>query len=124
MQVSSTTAALMTVAPMLWASNAVVGRLMVGRVPPLTLNALRWLLAALILLPLGFRALRAPRTIARQWPYLLIIGSLGVGETTRCSLHARRRVRTEPRERTRHRVTTTSEVVRGLTLSSVYGHHA
>lgn len=52
---------------------------MVGRVPPLTLNAVRWLLAALILLPLGFRALANTRAIARQWRYLLIVGSLGVG---------------------------------------------
>ena len=43
----------MTLPPLLWAGNAVVGRLLVGQVPPLTLNLLRWLLAALFLLPLG-----------------------------------------------------------------------
>ena len=31
-------ALLMTLPPALWAGNAVVGRLMVGHVPPLTLN--------------------------------------------------------------------------------------
>lgn len=73
------TALMMTLPPALWAANAVVGRLMVGRVPPLTLNFVRWLLAGLILLPLGYRAFAAPRVIARCWPYLLLIGSLGVG---------------------------------------------
>ena len=73
------TAALMTLPPLLWAGNAIVGRLLVGSVPPLTLNFLRWLLAALILLPLGWRALRRPREIMARWPHLLALGLLGVG---------------------------------------------
>jgi len=48
-------------------------------VPPLTLNSLRWALAALILLPLGWRALREPRQIIERWPHLLVVGLLGVG---------------------------------------------
>jgi drug/metabolite transporter (DMT)-like permease len=39
--------------PLLWAGNAVAGRLAVGTVSPLLLNALRWTIAAVILLPLG-----------------------------------------------------------------------
>lgn len=70
---------LMTLPPMLWAGNAVVGRLLVGQVPPMTLNLLRWSIAALILLPLGWRALRPWSRIAERWPYLLAIGVLGVG---------------------------------------------
>ena len=73
------TALLMTLPPLLWAGNAVVGRLLAGSVPPLTLNFLRWTLAALILAPLGWRALRDGRAIARAWPYLLALGCLGVG---------------------------------------------
>lgn len=72
-------ALLMTVPPLLWAGNAVVGRLMVGQVPPLTLNALRWSLAFLLLLPLGWRVLREPRTLKARWPHLLLLGTLGVG---------------------------------------------
>jgi len=72
-------ALLMTLPPLLWAGNAVVGRLMVGQVPPLTLNLLRWLLTALILLPLAWRALRPLSRIRDRWPYLLTIGVLGVG---------------------------------------------
>jgi drug/metabolite transporter (DMT)-like permease len=72
-------ALLMTVPPLMWAGNAVVGRLLVGHVPPLTLNLVRWVLAALLLAPLGWHALRNLRVIAASWPYLLTIGCLGVG---------------------------------------------
>lgn len=76
---SARTAILMTLPPLMWAGNAVVGRLMVGHVSPLSLNLVRWLLAALLLAPLGWHALRDRRTLAASWPYLLAIGSLGVG---------------------------------------------
>jgi len=72
------TALLMTMPPLLWAGNVIVGRLIVGSVPPVALNALRWVLAGLILLPLGWRVLRRPREIAARWPYLLVLGLLGV----------------------------------------------
>src|SRR5947207_10163634 len=73
------TALLMTLPPLLWAGNAVVGRLVVGSVPPLLLNCLRWLLAGLLLAPLGWRVWRDPRAIAVRWKYLLAAGLLGVG---------------------------------------------
>ena len=72
-------ALMLTLPPLLWAGNAVVGRLMVGVVPPMTLNLLRWVLAALILLPLAWRALVPWSRVAQRWPYLLAIGVLGVG---------------------------------------------
>ncbi len=72
-------ALLLTAPPLLWAGNAVVGRALVGSVPPLTLNFLRWAIAAAILLPLGWRALSEPRAVAERWPYLLALGLLGVG---------------------------------------------
>ncbi len=72
-------ALLMTLPPLLWAGNAVVGRLMVGHVPPLALNALRWLLAALLLAPLAWRVWRDHRAIRSSWIYLLALGTFGVG---------------------------------------------
>ncbi len=72
-------ALLMTLPPLLWAGNAVVGRVLAGQVPPLTLNFMRWLLTALILLPLAWRALVPFSRIAQRWPYLLALGLLGVG---------------------------------------------
>ena len=77
--VSPRLALLMTTPPLLWAGNAVVGRLVVGSVPPLTLNFLRWALAGLILLPLAWRVLAEPRVLLARWKHLLLLGSLGVG---------------------------------------------
>lgn len=73
------TALLMTVPPLMWAGNAVIGRLLVGHIPPQALNFSRWLLAALLLAPLGWHALREWRAIVSAWRYLLAIGCLGVG---------------------------------------------
>jgi drug/metabolite transporter (DMT)-like permease len=78
-RIDARTAVLMTLPPLLWAANAVVGRMTVGHVPPLMLNFLRWTLAALILLPWGWRALRDPGAIAARWKHLLLVGLLGVG---------------------------------------------
>lgn len=72
-------ALLMTLPPLMWAGNAVVGRLMAGQVPPLTLNLMRWALTALILLPFAWRALTPLSRITSRWPYLLTISVLGVG---------------------------------------------
>ncbi len=76
-------ALLLSIPPLMWAGNAVVGRLMVGQVPPLTLNFLRWALTALFLLAIAWRSLRPwPQTLRQvqaRWPYLLAIGLLGVG---------------------------------------------
>lgn len=78
-RITGRTALLMTLPPLLWAGNAVVGRLTVGSVPPLTLNFLRWVIAALILLPFGWGLFKDWRAIAARWPHLLLIGLLGVG---------------------------------------------
>ena len=75
-------ALLLAVPPLLWAGNAVVGRLAVGHVPPLALNAARWVLAFLILLPLGWRVLGTPAgraAVAERWPYLALLALAGVG---------------------------------------------
>jgi drug/metabolite transporter (DMT)-like permease len=73
------TAGLLTLPPLLWAGNAVVGSLVVGAIPPLTLNALRWALALVILMPLGWRILRRPREIVERWPHLALLGLFGIG---------------------------------------------
>lgn len=75
-------AALLAVPPFLWACNALVGRVLAHSVPPLTLNALRWAVALLILLPLGWGALgtRARRAeLLQRWRPLAFLGLLGVG---------------------------------------------
>ena len=64
---------------MMWAGNAVLGRLMVGRLPPVSMNALRWLLVALMLMPLSTRIWRDFAAVRQRWAYLAAIGVLGVG---------------------------------------------
>lgn len=73
------TAALLTLPPLLWAGNAVIGAVVVATVPPLTLNALRWSLAFVFLLPLGWRAFARPSDIISRWRHLALVGLLGIG---------------------------------------------
>ncbi|HWP20476.1 MAG TPA: DMT family transporter [Burkholderiaceae bacterium] len=67
----------LTLPPLLWAGNAIVGRLMVGSVPPVTLNFLRWVLAALLLLPLGWRILRGGSPLWGRWRRFAGLGLFG-----------------------------------------------
>lgn len=73
------TALLLTVPPVLWAGNAVVGRMVAGLVPPITLNFLRWAIAFVLLLPFAAWLLRADSPL---WPRLrryAVLGLLGIG---------------------------------------------
>ncbi len=73
--------ALLCLPPLLWAANAVVGRLLVGQVPSQSLNALRWGIALTLLLPLGWRALATPTARAAVWARrgpLLRLGLFGI----------------------------------------------
>jgi drug/metabolite transporter (DMT)-like permease len=73
------TALLLTLPPVLWAGNAVVGRLVAPLVPPLTLNFLRWALAFVLLLPLAWRVLRADSPVWAGMRRYAVLGLLGVG---------------------------------------------
>jgi drug/metabolite transporter (DMT)-like permease len=73
---------LLLLPPLLWAANAVFARLAINSIGPLWLNALRWGLALLILLPLGWKLLATAESRARigeRWAYLGILGLIGVG---------------------------------------------
>jgi len=72
-------ALLLTLPPLLWAGNAVVGRLAVGAVPPVALNLVRWLLAFALLWPLGKAAFGDLGAIRARWRYLSLLGLLGMG---------------------------------------------
>lgn len=72
-------ALLLTLPPLLWAGNAVVGRLAVGAAPPVALNAARWLLALLILAPLARGVWRDWGALRTRWRYLSVLGLLGMG---------------------------------------------
>lgn len=70
---------LLTTAPVLWAGNAVVGRLVRDAVPPMTLNLIRWVLALAILVPLGRAALRTGSGVLSNWRRYSMLGLLSVG---------------------------------------------
>lgn len=72
-------ATLLTLPPLLWAGNAVMGRLLVNEYPPIALNAARWWLACLFLLPLGWRVWQQPQALRERWVYFCTLGFLGVG---------------------------------------------
>lgn len=67
------------VMPLFFTSNLIIGRAAIGAVEPFTLAFLRWLLAALLLLPLALPGLRANRALlAAQWRRLMLLGFLGM----------------------------------------------
>jgi drug/metabolite transporter (DMT)-like permease len=73
------TALLLTIPPLMWAGNAVVGRMVGPLVPPMTLNLLRWALAGLLLLPLAGWVLRPGSGLWPHWKRLSLLGLLSVG---------------------------------------------
>jgi drug/metabolite transporter (DMT)-like permease len=73
------TIVLLVAAPLLWAGNAVVGRMVHDLVPPVLLNFLRWALAFVLLLPWAYAVLRANSPL---WPHArryALLGLLGIG---------------------------------------------
>jgi drug/metabolite transporter (DMT)-like permease len=78
-RLTPTTAALLLVPPLLWAGNAVVGRMVTDLISPITLNFLRWLLAFFILLPLAIGVLKPASALWPHWRRYALLGLLGVG---------------------------------------------
>ncbi len=70
---------LLTAAPLLWAGNAVVGRVVHELVSPMLLNFVRWAVAFAILLPLGGAILRTRSPLWPHWRRWSILGLLGIG---------------------------------------------
>ncbi|MFN3791470.1 DMT family transporter [Massilia sp.] len=70
---------LLTVPPVLWAGNAIVGRLVRDAVPPMTLNLIRWTIALAVLVPLGRAAFRHGSGVLANWRRYAMLGLLGVG---------------------------------------------
>ncbi|QWE21192.1 DMT family transporter [Polynucleobacter sp. AP-Kolm-20A-A1] len=63
----------------LWAGNAIAGRVLVGSISPITLSAVRWGLAALLLLPLGWRVFKPGSALWQNKKRFLLLGLFGVG---------------------------------------------
>ncbi len=81
-RLSPNTALLLTVPPLMWAGNAIVGRVLAPLCPPITLNLLRWSLAALVLLPFAWSAWRSGllrQGLREAWRPLALMGLFGIG---------------------------------------------
>jgi drug/metabolite transporter (DMT)-like permease len=82
MQLTPRLALMLSMPPLLWAGNAVVGRLAIEHISPLWLNASRWALALALLLPWGWRVFASAgrrAEIRARWRHLALLGLLGVG---------------------------------------------
>ncbi|WP_210544986.1 DMT family transporter [Rhodoferax sp. PAMC 29310] len=78
-RLTPTAALLLSIPPLMWAGNAVVGRLISEMVSPMTLNLLRWALAFAILLPLAGNVLRRDSLLWPNWRRFAMLGLLSVG---------------------------------------------
>ena len=78
-QLNLATALYLLTATALWAGNAIAGRALVGSVSPITLSALRWGLAALLLLPFGWRLFKPGSPLWKNKVRFLLLGLFGVG---------------------------------------------
>jgi drug/metabolite transporter (DMT)-like permease len=65
--------------PLLWGSNAIVGKMAAGSIPPVTLNVLRWTMALLVLAPfIARRVLRHRDAIRSEWRTIAVGGLWGI----------------------------------------------
>jgi drug/metabolite transporter (DMT)-like permease len=63
---------------LLWGGNAVVGKLAVGHISPLTLNFARWMVAVIVITAISVPQLRKDWPILKQsWALLLALGAIG-----------------------------------------------
>jgi len=78
-RLTPSTIVLLVLPPLLWASNAVVGRMVQGMVPPVMMNFIRWLIAFMVLLPLAGRVLKPGSDMWRAWRRFSLLGLFGIG---------------------------------------------
>lgn len=66
--------------PLFWAGNIVLGRAMVGHIPPLALSFWRWTIAFAVIAPFTLGTLWAQRQELKvRWRDLLMLGIVGIG---------------------------------------------
>jgi drug/metabolite transporter (DMT)-like permease len=70
---------LLTLPPLLWAGNAVIGRMIAPLVSPMTLNLLRWAIAFALLLPLASPVLRRGSALWPSWQRFVGLSLLAIG---------------------------------------------
>lgn len=70
---------MLTLPPLLWACNAIVGKIAAASIAPFLLNTLRWAVALAVLLPFVLRPLHACRAeLRRHWRFIAWSGFWGI----------------------------------------------
>jgi len=71
---------LLTLPPLFWASNWIIGRALHTEIPPMAMTFFRWLFAILFLTPFAWRHLRRDWPVIRaNWKTMVVLGVIGVG---------------------------------------------
>jgi len=71
---------LLTLTPLFWSGNWIVGRGLHADIPPMAMTFFRWLFAILILAPFAWRHVKHDWPILRaHWRILVVLGAIGVG---------------------------------------------
>ncbi|WP_353439611.1 DMT family transporter [Polynucleobacter sp. UK-FUSCHL-C3] len=79
MHVSALTAFYLTTAALMWAGNAIVGKILVQSSSPVLLNSIRWGVTALILLPFAWRVFGSASPLWQSSKRFALLSLLGVG---------------------------------------------
>ena len=79
MHVSALTAFYLTTAALMWAGNAIVGKILVQSSSPVLLNTIRWGVTALILLPFAWGVFKGSSPLWGQTKRFLLLSLFGVG---------------------------------------------
>jgi drug/metabolite transporter (DMT)-like permease len=71
---------LLTLPPLFWASNWIIGRALHTEIPPMAMTFFRWLFAIAILAPFAWPHVRRDWPVIRaHWKTMVALGALGVG---------------------------------------------
>ena len=71
---------LLSLTPLFWACNWVIGRALHHDIPPMGMTFFRWLFAIAILAPFALTHVRRDLPLVRRhWPILLALGAIGIG---------------------------------------------
>ena len=71
---------LLTLSPLFWACNWIIGRGLHSDIPPMAMTFFRWLFAILILAPFAWPHVRRDWPVIRAlWKTMLALGAIGVG---------------------------------------------
>jgi drug/metabolite transporter (DMT)-like permease len=70
----------LTLPPLFWASNWIIGRALHAEIPPMAMTFYRWLFAIAMLAPFAWRHVRRDWPVLRtHWKAMLVLGAIGVG---------------------------------------------